>query len=199
MYKSGMTKINKGFTLIELLIVIAILAVLSTASVVVLNPAELLKQARDSQRIQNLANLVAATGIYVAQSTDSPLNLGACAAGGRCTFDPTATHGPFIATTCATISVATTVAGAGWVDVNFTTIPSGVPLAVLPLDPTQTATYFLGYMCEETGFTFQYNCRLESTKFRDLMKTDGGNRSTCTTYISDDCWYEVGNHPGLDL
>lgn len=39
---------RKGFTLIELLIVIGILAVLATAVIMVLNPAELLKQARDS-------------------------------------------------------------------------------------------------------------------------------------------------------
>jgi prepilin-type N-terminal cleavage/methylation domain-containing protein len=41
----------KGFTLIELLIVIAILAILATAVVLVLNPAQILAQARDAQRI----------------------------------------------------------------------------------------------------------------------------------------------------
>ncbi|MDD4931154.1 MAG: prepilin-type N-terminal cleavage/methylation domain-containing protein, partial [Candidatus Colwellbacteria bacterium] len=44
----------KSFTLVELLIVIAILAVLAAAVVVVLNPAELLAQARDSQRSTDL-------------------------------------------------------------------------------------------------------------------------------------------------
>jgi type IV pilus assembly protein PilA len=40
-----------GFTLIELLIVIGVLAILATVVVLVLNPTEMFKQARDSQRL----------------------------------------------------------------------------------------------------------------------------------------------------
>ena len=56
---------KKGFTLLELLIVIAILAILATATILVLNPAELLKQARDSQRVTDIANLNSALSLYV--------------------------------------------------------------------------------------------------------------------------------------
>src|SRR3989344_7995871 len=55
-----------GFTLIELLIVIAILVVLSVAVVVILNPAELLRQARDSTRISDLASVNSAIALYLA-------------------------------------------------------------------------------------------------------------------------------------
>ena len=48
---------QKSFTLIELLIVIGILAVLVAAIVVVLNPAQLLAQARDGKRQQDLSAL----------------------------------------------------------------------------------------------------------------------------------------------
>ncbi|MFA7202011.1 MAG: type II secretion system protein, partial [Candidatus Paceibacterota bacterium] len=46
-----------SFTLIELLIVIGILAILTAAVVIVLNPTELLKQGRDSTRMTDLASL----------------------------------------------------------------------------------------------------------------------------------------------
>ena len=48
---------KKGFTLIELLIVIAILAVLGVTVTLVLNPAELLRQGRDSTRISDLSSI----------------------------------------------------------------------------------------------------------------------------------------------
>ena len=50
-------KAHEGFTLIELLIVIGIVVILSTAVVLALNPAELLRQARDSTRFQEIAVL----------------------------------------------------------------------------------------------------------------------------------------------
>ena len=56
----------KGFTLIELLIVITILAILATAVALVLNPAELLKQGRDSTRLSDLAVIQSALALYVA-------------------------------------------------------------------------------------------------------------------------------------
>ena len=42
---------RRAFTLIELLVVIAIIAVLAVVVVLVLNPAQLLKQARDSSSL----------------------------------------------------------------------------------------------------------------------------------------------------
>ena len=62
---------KKGFTLIELLIVIGILAILATVVVLVLNPAQLLAQARDSQRMSDLGSLKNAIALYLA-TADSP-------------------------------------------------------------------------------------------------------------------------------
>ncbi|MFA7202052.1 MAG: prepilin-type N-terminal cleavage/methylation domain-containing protein, partial [Candidatus Paceibacterota bacterium] len=50
-------KAQHSFTLIELLVVIGILAILTAAVVIVLNPTELLKQGRDSTRMTDLASL----------------------------------------------------------------------------------------------------------------------------------------------
>ena len=58
-------KSTPSFTLVELLIVIAILAVLAAAVVIVLNPAELLAQARDSQRITDMKTLKDSIDIWV--------------------------------------------------------------------------------------------------------------------------------------
>jgi prepilin-type N-terminal cleavage/methylation domain-containing protein len=53
-----------GFTLIELLIVIGILAILATVVVLVLNPTEMFKQARDSQRLSETDALNQAILLY---------------------------------------------------------------------------------------------------------------------------------------
>ncbi len=61
----------KGFTLIELLIVIGILAVLSTATVLMLNPAGMLAETRDSTRLTDLNAINQALSLYQYYSTSS--------------------------------------------------------------------------------------------------------------------------------
>ena len=65
---------QKGFTLLELIIVIGILAVLATVSVLVLNPAQLFAQDRDTTRISDLGTLRSAIGLYLS-SVSSPTQL----------------------------------------------------------------------------------------------------------------------------
>jgi prepilin-type N-terminal cleavage/methylation domain-containing protein len=55
---------RKAFTLIELLVVIAIIAILAVVVVLTLNPAELLRQSRDSNRLFDLATIINAINIY---------------------------------------------------------------------------------------------------------------------------------------
>jgi prepilin-type N-terminal cleavage/methylation domain-containing protein len=56
---------RKGFTLIELLVVIAIIAILAVVVVLTLNPTELLRKARDSNRISDLAVMKSAINLYL--------------------------------------------------------------------------------------------------------------------------------------
>jgi prepilin-type N-terminal cleavage/methylation domain-containing protein len=56
---------KKGFTLIELLVVIAIIAILSVVVVLTLNPAEMLRRSRDSNRISDLATIKSAISLYL--------------------------------------------------------------------------------------------------------------------------------------
>ena len=62
-----------SFTLVELLIVIAILAVLAAAVVIVLNPAELLAQARDSQRLSDISTLKNAVDLMIVDDPSASL------------------------------------------------------------------------------------------------------------------------------
>ena len=65
---------SESFTLIELLIVIGILAILVAAVIITLNPAQLLAQARDSKRQQDLSTL--SHTIDTITALDSSLSLG---------------------------------------------------------------------------------------------------------------------------
>ena len=62
-------KRDAGFTLLELLIVISIVAILSVALVVILDPAETLRKSRDAQRISDMNSMKTALGLYLTSTT----------------------------------------------------------------------------------------------------------------------------------
>jgi prepilin-type N-terminal cleavage/methylation domain-containing protein len=167
-----MQKNKKGFTLIELLIVIGILAVLATITVLVLNPAQLFAQARDSQRLSDLASIRSA--IIFVQSTVSPApTLGTTA---YSTGTPTnCSVAPFniYSADCAP-NVIRSTGGAGWVGFDFSGV-SPAPLAQLPIDPANGANFYYTYKGSSTGF--KLGAIMESTKYgstTDVDGTDGG-------------------------
>ena len=172
----------KGFTLIELLIVIAILAVLATAVTLILNPAELLKQGRDSTRMSDLSVIHTALGLYLADAASPNFS-----AVGYCTYG---TISPF--SQACTTNASTTVDGNGWVPIDFTSISSGSPLSRLPIDPINNATYYYAYAGTILE-TYEINANMESARYStstSVEDNDGGNNGD---------WYEIGNDAGLDL
>lgn len=181
---------RKGFTLLELLIVIGILAILATATVLVLNPAEYLRQARDTQRVTDLESLKGALSLWVTAGVGTS-SLGACPASGRCTYTGFST---FSGGACSggNVSTAQTTDGTGWVDVNFAGLPGGAPLPKLPLDPVNNSTSSAyGYACSNSTLMFELNGFFESVKYKttdDFDGKDGGNNAGA---------YEVGTSLSL--
>ena len=189
---------KKGFTLIELLIVIGILAVLATATVLVLNPAQLFAQARDSQRLSDLGALKSAVSYYLSTAATTAMAPGG--AGNTCGTNYWGTVASaaenFTGAPAQSTQVARATNGTGWLPINFGDSSGGSPLSVLPIDPVNpnTATQSYTYQCNAAAKTYEINAKMESTRYTtapdDVQGPDGGDQTSV---------YEVGNDPGLDL
>lgn len=154
----------KGFTLVELLIVIAIIAILGVIVFMVINPLELRKEGEDATRISDLANLQNAISIAMQEATTSGAQVLCVGVSAPC--EGKSTNAP---TTAARKSD-----GTGWVKVNLST-QKAVSLPVLPIDPTNDATYFYHYKTNAAGDAWEINAKLASKKFFSKMESDGGD------------------------
>ncbi len=168
-----------GFTLLELLIVVSIVAILSVALVLVLNPAEALKKTRDANRIADLNTMKTALGLYLT-STSTPY-LGGVATNATCKTVPSTARGA-AGTFKIWYSTATTITdltldgsntvtpavvsatpaltdGTGWVPVNFDTLIGGSPISNLPVDPVNTfATGDSASLVTSASLLYRYSC-----------------------------------------
>jgi prepilin-type N-terminal cleavage/methylation domain-containing protein len=189
--RRNINKRKKGFTLIELLIVIGIIAVLALAVIFTLSPAELLREARDSNRLSDMALLKTSISLYLTDVTVPNINGGA---NQRCygSYGPTSTAAcavPFITANSSVASISRAVNGSGWLPVNLGAIVGGSPIGVLPLDPINDVNYYYLYISTSSpGITFKLAARIESAKYSsggpsDVVSNDGG---------SSGLWYETG-------
>jgi prepilin-type N-terminal cleavage/methylation domain-containing protein len=188
---------QKGFTLIELLIVIGILAVLSTATVLMLNPAQMLAETRDTTRMTDLNTINQALSLfqyYVPSSSFGAANTVYLSLPDTDNADPKDcdeyTILPILSGQtylCAHLDDYRKVDGTGWIPVDFTQISGDSPLAVLPVDPVNSAAQGLYY--SYIGGSWTLNSILESSKYLSVnARSDGG---------MDDARYETGPKPFL--
>ena len=167
-----------SFTLIELVIVIAILAILAAVVVLVINPAEHMKSARDSSRMSDLQNIHKSIGLYqadggatmgsasivyvsISDSSDTCANLGL----------PTLPTGWSYA--CVTEANLRKTDGAGWIPIPFSNISFGSTISSLPTDPTNT-TSTGNYYTYVTGGSWKLKAQFESSKNLSIAVKDGG-------------------------
>jgi len=203
---------KKGFTLIELIIVITILVILGVVVVVLIDPAEILAQSRDSQRISDLASMKGA--IQIVMSNGVPSNAGTVC---YSTNPPETTSNPdaniYVSSPSAGTSAYVTTAaaarqladGTGWVKIDFTGLATGNALSNLPVDPINdydTAGLYYRWGCNYNGSIYQYelDATLESAKWQpgcsvsnceDKGANDGGNSNAGTPLGGR---YEIGNN-----
>jgi len=184
---------SSSFTLVELLVVLAVIAVLATVIVVVINPAELLKQFRDASRISDLASINRALNyvltdcptcffgtssvVYVSIPDSSPT----CANLGLPSLPPGWSYA------CSDENNFRKVDGTGWIPVDFTKFSAGSPLPKLPVDPINS-TSSGQYYTYVTGGSWKLTSLFESAKYAKNMNNDGG---------PDVALYETGTNLNL--
>jgi prepilin-type N-terminal cleavage/methylation domain-containing protein len=191
---------RSAFTLIELLVVIAIIAILSVVVILTLNPAELLRESRDANRVSDMSTLNTALGLYANdQSGSANYSLGTPSTTYLSVPDPSATSTagdqcqglgmPALPTStsygCTSSSSLRNVSSTGWIPVNFKNISSGSPIGSLPVDPTNQTSSNLYYTYATNGRTYKLTAFFESQKYAPMMANDGG---------PDYGLYETGNN-----
>lgn len=165
---------QKGFTLIELLIVIVIIGVLALVLVLVLNPAEMLRKGRDSQRLSDSAALKSSISLYLTDVASPSMGT----AGDVYCSHPVAAC-PATCDHCNDTPYDND--GTGWIPIDLTVVSSGAPISHLPVDSTNSATgdQYYRYQCDADN-NFEVDSVMESTYYTatdDVAEKDGGNNT----------------------
>lgn len=164
-----------SFTLIELLVVIGIVAILSVAVLLALNPTQLMAQGRDATRLNDLDALQHALTLYGAEqsnfgsSTVIYISLPDTSLSGSSTSTCTSLNLPTPPAgynyQCVSAQNLQNTDGTGWIPVNFTTMTSK-PLSQLPIDPVNTTSSGNYYVYTTNGSQFELTSLAESQKYR---------------------------------
>mgnify|MGYP001559136339 CR=1 FL=1 len=191
---------QKGFTLIELIIVITILVILGVVVVVLIDPAEILAQSRDSQRISDLAAIKGATQLILASGVPATGSCGSTqpinASSSMWISMPSTAGGSAYSST--TEALSTLADGTGWIKVNYASSTTGRAFSNLPIDPTNTIAGSLSYRwgCTYIGSIYEYevDATLESAKYKPGCTASGCDNKSAKDGGNSTTRYEVGNN-----
>ena len=203
---------KKGFTLIELLIVIAIIAILSVVVVLTLNPAEMLRRSRDSNRASDLSVIKTAIGLYLADvSSTSMGTAGTCyleysgataptsvyefasntvetaALGGPYALNAVAGCGQWFGSTSIASSVVLSSRSvnstSGWIPINLSLVSSGAPIGQWPTDPAYSA----GVACAS-------NCNASAGHFYSYIYSSTNNAYKLAAKMESSMYSQAGTN-----
>lgn len=179
-----------GFTLIELMISIGVIAIISTALILTLNPTEIFRQTRDANRLIALTTMSRAVTLF-RTSDVSQQGLGTPNIVYISMPDPLVTNGtstcqglmpPNVSSPglpqlpsgwsyqCAGKANYLLPDGNGWLPINFSSV-KGVALSSLPQDPLNSfdsqnpaRNYFYTYATDGQG-RYEFDAKTESIKY----------------------------------
>lgn len=172
----------RSFTLLELLIALGIVAIISTVGILILNPAEILRQSRDANRLAELASLerairafqaergagsVGAAGVlYISLPDDNDVTAPVDDCSGLAL--PSLPLGWRYR--CATSADLRRVDGNGWLPVDLRKLSTG-SFSSLPVDPLNRYdpgnflnNYFYLYATDGVS-EYELNAKMESSKY----------------------------------
>ncbi len=184
---------NRGFTLIELLIVIGILAILATVVLLVINPAQLIKQTRDANRLTELNQIDKALALFESfggASMGLPMNVYVSIPCDSPDFINLPALGPGYVYSCSSSANYRKVNGSGWLPVDFTSIQSqvGTLFSALPIDPLNMVAG--GFYYTYIRGSWALSASMESERYIAANAAlDGGRLSSR---------YEAGNYIALN-
>lgn len=158
-----------GFSIPEIMLVVGIIAILASASLVLLNPVQAIKRSRDAVRFHDLNTLKSA--IVLAVQNGSPF-------GARC----------LSVSPCDSLSNSPFADGTGYVDLDLTGY-----ISRLPRDPRHNAGSFTDLLNQSSDASYQFahdnlgnfeiRARLEAKDNAAKYVDDGGD---------DSGYYEIG-------